>query len=635
MKMLELHRRVGAVILAVALGGCGDDDGPVPDVVHCTDEAATHACIVDRQHAGTYPALDAIAEAARTTGDDPSRFALGCGYGVSLDGEILYLGSTGYVDNGTHRAECKPDRFGNVSEACRWGLHHVAGVASVSKTLTAIAVLRLFEDGVLEGDPTTVTLADVLPEVPEALADLTLHQLLAHTSGLDEPEYADGFTTAEGLAERFPELQRPGLHPRAMWYGLKGEITPDPTLVDEANQVGNYSNAAYRILGAVVDAHRLVDGGDLELAVVQPQLLDRAELTRAYDGGYETTVRRHVASPYYPYDDRLSTACQHSPGRAAALDAFVPGFVWSPPDDGIYLVWKAAHFKPGASIDSLGRRGPSGGWMMTIGDVLRLGLGIENRQFVSEETFQRMRPVVASDRGFDFGYGLIDLPRDFTADPSGAMHPGYGHAGNLDDAGYSAMWRIVELPGGRSVGAAMLCNGNLAGMTGVLGRMMDQVYTDFVAGAGPSPITPDQDAAFCPPVDEVNPIPPSMQLTVDFGDTLQSTWRSYLFRTDGDAATAEALLRRELALEPEGPAILDAWKRGDVERAAEGMLDLMERRLRSAPATTTGTGSTSTTSTGSTSATSTGSTSATSTTSTGSTITSTSTTSTTSTSTTK
>jgi len=469
----------------------------------------------------------------------------------------------------------------------------MAGVASVSKTLTAIAVLRLFEDGVLEGDPTTVTLADVLPEVPQALAGLTLHQLLAHTSGLDEPEYADGFTTAEGLAERFPELQRPGLHPRAMWYGIKGEVIPDPTLVDESNQIGNYSNAAYRILGAVVDAHRLVDGGDLELAVDQPQLLDRTELTRAYDGGYETTVRRHVASSFYPYDDRLSTACQHSPGRAAELDAFVPGFVWSPPDDGIYLVWNAEHFKPGAPIDSLGRRGPSGGWMMTIGDVMRLGLGIENRRFVSEETFQRMRPVVASDRGFDFGYGLMDLPRNFTADPSDTVHPGYGHAGNLDDAGYSAMWRIVELPGGRSVGAAMLCNGNLAGMTGVLGRMMDQVYTDFVAGAGPSPITPEQDAAFCPPVDEVNPIPPSMQLTVDFGDGLQSTWRSYLFRAEGDTATAEALLQRELALEPEGPAILDAWKRGDVERAAEGMLDLMERRLRRTPATTTRPGTTS------------------------------------------
>ncbi len=54
-------------------------------------------------------------------------------------------------------------------------------IGSVTKQFTAAAVLKAQEDGLLRVDH---TLADHLDDVPDAMADLSLHQLLTHTAGL-------------------------------------------------------------------------------------------------------------------------------------------------------------------------------------------------------------------------------------------------------------------------------------------------------------------------------------------------------------------------------------------------------------------------------------------------------------------
>lgn len=96
---------------------------------------------------------------------------------------------------------------------------------SVSKQFVAAAVLRLQQRGDLHVDQ---TLARFYPEVPEDIAGVTLHQLLAHTSGLRHPPglgpclgFPDGDDPAylEGLLRCLPRVRPPG---RAFEYNNMG-----------------------------------------------------------------------------------------------------------------------------------------------------------------------------------------------------------------------------------------------------------------------------------------------------------------------------------------------------------------------------------------------------------------------------
>ena len=62
-------------------------------------------------------------------------------------------------------------------------------IASISKTITATAVLKLVEDGLLD---LHAPLSKYLPGAPTELANVTAHQLLAHRSGLPHAYAADG-----------------------------------------------------------------------------------------------------------------------------------------------------------------------------------------------------------------------------------------------------------------------------------------------------------------------------------------------------------------------------------------------------------------------------------------------------------
>ena len=63
-------------------------------------------------------------------------------------------------------------------------------IASVAKAFSGATALSLVDEGVLSLDD---TIAERLPELPEAWGEVTLRQLLNHTSGL--PDY----TASRGL----------------------------------------------------------------------------------------------------------------------------------------------------------------------------------------------------------------------------------------------------------------------------------------------------------------------------------------------------------------------------------------------------------------------------------------------------
>jgi CubicO group peptidase (beta-lactamase class C family) len=135
---------------------------------------------------------------------------------VTHGGERVLVGGYGLAD----RERELPNREGTAFD-----------VGSIMKTLTALAILRLEEDGALD---LTDTLATLLPNVPADKAEITLLQIVQHRAGFDE--YHDTMGDFEPMTR---------LEARARI--LEQELLFDPGS-DEA-----YSNSGYTLLADVIE----------------------------------------------------------------------------------------------------------------------------------------------------------------------------------------------------------------------------------------------------------------------------------------------------------------------------------------------------------------------------------------------
>ncbi|WP_422105458.1 serine hydrolase domain-containing protein [Winogradskyella sp.] len=101
-------------------------------------------------------------------------------------------------------------------------------IASLSKHFCAVAILKLAEEGLLSlNDP----ISNFLDHVPSDKSDITLHQLLTHTSGM-----ADNYV-ADGISDRDKAIQK---------------ILSDD-LVQKPGATYAYSNQAYNLLAIIVE----------------------------------------------------------------------------------------------------------------------------------------------------------------------------------------------------------------------------------------------------------------------------------------------------------------------------------------------------------------------------------------------
>ena len=104
--------------------------------------------------------LDRLGEIRSATG------APGVTAAVAVDGEVIFSGGVGWAE------------LENQAPAAGVTVHNVA---SISKVMTAVAVMQLIEEGTLSLDG---RLRVYLPALPESVAGVTLRQILTHTSGL-------------------------------------------------------------------------------------------------------------------------------------------------------------------------------------------------------------------------------------------------------------------------------------------------------------------------------------------------------------------------------------------------------------------------------------------------------------------
>ncbi len=135
----------------------------------------------------------------------------------------------------------------------------IVDLGSITKTVTAIAVLHLIEAQDLTLD---TSLGQLLPGVPPDKAQITLHHLLTHASGIVESTGND----AEQLT-RSEFLQHV--------LGAPLEATP--------GSVYSYSNAGYSLLAAIIELQSGLDYEDYLIDKVIPEGLPAIGYARAYD----------------------------------------------------------------------------------------------------------------------------------------------------------------------------------------------------------------------------------------------------------------------------------------------------------------------------------------------------------------
>ena len=196
-------------------------------------------------------------------------------------------------------------RDGALVDVVSAGEHPVPGpdiqyrIGSITKTMTAVLVLQLRDQGALALDD---PLERHLPGTP--LGDLTLRHLLGHASGLQREPEGDWWERSAGT-----DLK-----------SLLAGLTPDK-LAYPPLATYHYSNLAYALLGGVVARAT----GQPWWDVLRERLLDPLGMRRTTYQAEEPFARGYVVHPFH---DTLREEPRTDTGAMAPA-----GQLWSTPTD--------------------------------------------------------------------------------------------------------------------------------------------------------------------------------------------------------------------------------------------------------------------------------------------------------------
>ena len=363
----------------------------------CRDSNVNLVAAADQQYTAPIPqtpAIDAIMNVYLAQPDAPP----GCAVGVVSGNEVRFLKGYGLADAATGT----PYTHATMQ-----------GVGSVSKTITALAILKLVEQGEISLDDQANQYVD-FPHFK--LLGVTIRDLLTHHSGLPlYPDFESDLDTEAELQQLYPNLAHPGIQPRLVQQAYNS--TPRQSL---ASNRGIYSNTGYSVLGAVIDAVTTSPGFQGRHGYEAYTYWNVALKEGVVSGPTMTSI---CLDTYWRENDILNLATGYQPDGATEFPNYVN------PNGG-----------PG------GWRGPAGGWAMTIGDLARLTLGINTNAFVTPALKAEMLAPSINLDGFNspYGFGVFKDVNFF---------PTFMAGGNID--GYTA--RSTFWPG-QGVGVALMCN---------------------------------------------------------------------------------------------------------------------------------------------------------------------------------
>lgn len=243
---------VKVVLLGILLGGL--------PVRACGQEASRPLVVNGRPDSGLPSFDEAAARILELTG------APGAALAVARDGRLVLAKGYGYADVMTREPVSPTSRF---------------RIASVSKPITAVATMKLMEEGRLSLDDRVVEVLDFGVSGAESfdprIRDITVGDLLYHSGGWDrERSGFDPSFAADRIAIAMGE-RPPATASMMVEFMLRQELDFDPG----SRQV--YSNIGYAVLGRVIEAVTGESYGQyVQRAVLEPVGARTAVLARSF-----------------------------------------------------------------------------------------------------------------------------------------------------------------------------------------------------------------------------------------------------------------------------------------------------------------------------------------------------------------
>ncbi len=259
--------------------------------------------------------------------------AAGVSAGYAINGAIIWQSSAGYADIKTE----KP-----------FDIHTKLRMGSIAKPMTALAIMQLWEEGMLDLDAPIQTYIPDYPKHPKT--QITTKHLLSHTSGISGYKNTKEQNTTKEYASLYDAL----------------ELFKNRELLFEPGTRYSYTTYGYTVLGVVVEK---VSGMTFE-AYMQQHIWGKAGMT-------ETGVVKFGKAP-----GNTSKIYHRKGGKGKAKDGI---------------------------DNNLSNRIPGGGFYTTVTDMLKFGNAIINNLLVKKETLDFMREhhsLEKEQNGYGFGWFL-------------------------------------------------------------------------------------------------------------------------------------------------------------------------------------------------------------------------------------
>lgn len=277
---------------------------------------------------------------------------LGVTAGLYIENCGTYKSGAGFVEKGDQK-RATSDMLGRI--------------ASVSKPMTAIAIMQLYERGLLDLD---IPIQNYLKEFPKkAKGDISIRHLLKHTSGI--PHYA------------------------SKWEALS--FTHYPTLTNALDAIKNkeldfkpgtqyrYSSYGYTLLGAIIE--------------------------EASQMSYEEYMKKNIWDTAGMSNTGLEEAGQKYNNKSKQYLKIKSTYIKSPKTD-LSIIY------------------PAGGVQSTVGDLLKFGEAVLSNRLIKRSTLDMMINATdelapaAGDDPYGFGWGVYDDPKYGRIIQHGGTQPG-------------------------------------------------------------------------------------------------------------------------------------------------------------------------------------------------------------------
>jgi serine beta-lactamase-like protein LACTB len=277
-------------------------------------------------------------------------------------------------------------------------------IASVSKSLTAVAAMQLAEKGKLDLD---APIQKYVPSFPSKKFPITTRQLLAHVSGIRNYKRGEGERTNryEHLTEALA-------------------IFKDDPLDFEPGTRFSYTTFGYTLLGAVIEGSSGM--------------------------GYDEYMRENIYKPAGMQRTQVDDIFVLIPNRARGYTPRVFGRF-----DG--------NIRNAILMDS-SYKVPGGGLVSTAEDLARFVIAVRNGTLIKQETFERMSKSQKTRDGLETGYGYgwyIERREGRQPDGSvwhGGVQPGFTADLWLLPQKRFAVVILTNLEGGGRLGLGTLAN---------------------------------------------------------------------------------------------------------------------------------------------------------------------------------